>query len=136
MMQTFWRNHLCIDGLSCSFALLLCAQSFAAPPSHAFDADTALMDCQNEQDGNVSLPSDKAHRTQTSENAASSQHSSESEKELEEKGEKELEDDKEEMDRGSKAASFAFNYTVTGNNPAITFRAGPIRDVPTPPPNC
>ena len=134
----FWRNHLCIRaGLSCLFTLLLCAQSFAAPSSHSFNADDALINCQNDQDESCVTAERQGSQKTENENAASSQHSSESEKELEEKGEKELEDDKEEMDRGSKAAAFAFNYTVTGNNHlAVTFRAGPIRDVPTPPPNC
>ena len=86
------------------------------------------MDCPNEQDESCFTAKRQGTQDTDNENAASSQHSSESEKELEEKGEKELEDDKEEMDEAQKPLR-SRNYTVTGNNPlAVTFRAGPIRD--------
>ena len=68
MMQTckLWRNHLCIRaGLSCLFALLLCAQSFAAPHLTPLTLTLPLWIAQTSKTRAVSQLSGKAHRTQT-----------------------------------------------------------------------
>ena len=140
--MNFWRyNRALKTGLFALFTFLMCSQSFATPSgAHIPQSDVAvLLSCigqETHQSLHCLTTQRHAQENTSPRDSAPAQHSHESEIELEEKGEKELEDDKEEMDRDGKASAFAFNSSLSGNNRlAVTFCAGPIRDVPTPPPN-
>ena len=129
-------------GLSALFALLMCSQSLATPASYNSTTLKAAksVDCIDKKvGGNAHCLTKEQHAQDHTEPRDSSpaQQSHESEFELEEKGEKELEDDKEEMNKDAKTSSLAIHSSIaSGNSLAVTLCAGPIRDVPTPPPNC
>ena len=119
------------------FALLLCSQSFSNGNNLGAVNHESVKNCVQAQDA-ICIDADVPSQSHSkSKNEAPAQHSQDKDLELEEKGEKEVEDDKEEMNSSSNTEVFSLNCTVTATNRlAVTYCAGPTREVPTPPSNC